>query len=267
MSRLLPEELWERIEPLLPPIQPSPRGGRPHVPHRQALLGILLVLKTGMQWNELPWEAFECSGVTCWRRLRDWERAGVWDRIHAVLLEGLEWAGTIDWERGLVDSDTVPAKKRGPSTGANPTDRGRAGTKRHVLTDRHGTPLVTLLSAANVHDSRMLAALIDAFAGIRRHGPGRPKKRFEKLHGDKGYDYERCREAVRQRGMTPRIGRRGVESTQKLGQHRWAVERTMSWYDGFRKLRIRDERYAEHWLALHKVANILICWRQLCRLG
>lgn len=114
MGRLLPDELWERIEPHLPPVKLSPKGGRPPIPNKQALLGILLVNKTGMQWNELPWDAFGCSGVTCWRRLRDWQTAGVWDRIHQELLQELDWAGCIDWSRGMIDSDTVPAKKGAP---------------------------------------------------------------------------------------------------------------------------------------------------------
>lgn len=124
MSRLLPDELWERIEPHLPPIVPSPKGGRPWVPHKRALLGILLVAKTGMQWNELPWEAFECSGVTCWRRMRDWQAAGVWEAVHVALLEELEWAGAIDWERGVVDSDTIPAKKGASAPGPTPPTGG-----------------------------------------------------------------------------------------------------------------------------------------------
>lgn len=111
MSRLLPDELWEKIEAHLPPQERSPRGGRPAVPHKQALLGILLVAKTGMQWNALPWEAFECSGVTCWRRLRDWQDAGIWQRIHQDLLRELDWIGGIDWSRGVVDADSIPAKK------------------------------------------------------------------------------------------------------------------------------------------------------------
>lgn len=122
-------------------------------------------------------------------------------------------------------------------------------------------------SGANVHDSRMLTDTLDDFSGIKRlGGPGRPKKRLGKLHADKGYDYDRCRDAIRSRSMTPRIARKGVESKDKLGRQSWVVERTMSWFDGFRKIRVRDERKIEHVKALHSIACIHICFNQLQRL-
>lgn len=122
-----------------------------------------------------------------------------------------------------------------------------------------------MLSAANVNDHKMLETVLDDWRGVRRRGPGRPRKRFHKFHADKGYDYAVSRRIVRRRGMVPRIARRGVESTKKLGRHRWAVERTMSWFDDYRKLRIRDERRAAHYLALHKVAAIDINCRELAK--
>src|SRR3989304_5970800 len=106
---LLTDELWEIIEPLLPPPQPRPKGGRPPVPNRQVLTGILFVLKTGMPWEDLPQEMGCGSGMTCWRRLRDWQEAGVWEDIHRVLLELLQGAGQIDWSRAIVDSASVRA--------------------------------------------------------------------------------------------------------------------------------------------------------------
>jgi transposase len=112
MSKLLvPDELWAIVDPLLPPTPPNPKGGRPRVPDRAALTGILFVLKSGIPWEMLPQEMGCGSGVTCWRRLRDWQEAGVWDRLHQTLLDRLGEADRIDWERASLDSASVPAKR------------------------------------------------------------------------------------------------------------------------------------------------------------
>src|SRR5258706_12191702 len=119
---LLPEELWKRIEPLLPP--PKPRRfrfpGRKPIDNRQALTGILFVLKTGIPWEDLPQEMGCGSGMTCWRRLRDWQACGVWDRLHHLLLDELRAAGKLDLSRGIVDSSSVRAVGGGEKTGPNP---------------------------------------------------------------------------------------------------------------------------------------------------
>jgi transposase len=110
-KRLVPDELWRLIEPLLPPELPKPDGGRPRVPDRAALAGIIYVLKSGIPWGMLPRGLGFGSGVTCWRRLRDWQKAGVWRRLHRVLLDELGKAGLIDWSRASLDSASVPAKR------------------------------------------------------------------------------------------------------------------------------------------------------------
>ncbi len=108
---LLPDELWTRIEPLLPPEPPKPKGGRPRLDSRMALTGILFLLKTGCPWEYLPKEMGCGSGMTCWRRLRDWHEAGVWARIHQVLLDELGQDERIDWARACLDSSSIRAKK------------------------------------------------------------------------------------------------------------------------------------------------------------
>lgn len=106
---LLSDELWERIEPLLPPDRPSPKGGRPRVPNRQVLIGILFVLRTGCPWEYLPQELGCGSGMTCWRRLRDWQAAGVWEKLWRVLLDELGLSDEIDWSKVAFDSCSVRA--------------------------------------------------------------------------------------------------------------------------------------------------------------
>jgi transposase len=106
---LLPDELWKRIEPLLPKEPPKPKGGRPRIPDRAALTGILFVLKTGTPWEYLPQEMGCGSGMTCWRRLRDWHLAGVWRKVWQVLLDELGEADVIDWSTSAIDSCSVRA--------------------------------------------------------------------------------------------------------------------------------------------------------------
>ena len=107
---LLPDDLWDAIAPLLPPPRPRPKGGRRPIANRAALTGILFVLRSGLPWEMLPAEMGCGCGISCWRRLRDWQGAGVWTRLHQVLLERLHAAGEIDWSRASLDSASVPAK-------------------------------------------------------------------------------------------------------------------------------------------------------------
>ena len=108
-KQLITDELWEVIEPLLPPDPPKPKGGRPRVPNRDVLGGILFVLSTGLPWETLPPEMSCGSGMTCWRRLKGWHEAGVWKKLHRALLDKLGEADRIDWSRASLDSASVPA--------------------------------------------------------------------------------------------------------------------------------------------------------------
>ena len=117
---LVSDALWSLFAALLPPRPPRPKGGRPPIEDRAALTGILFVLKSGIPWEMLPREMGCGCGMTCWRRLRDWQRAGVWARLHRVLLDRLGRANAIDWSRCSLDSASFPAKG-----GANPPARTR----------------------------------------------------------------------------------------------------------------------------------------------
>lgn len=112
---IVSDELWERIEPLLPKVERRFRfPGRKRLPDREALQGILFVLHTGIAWRHLPLELGFGSGSTCYRRLDEWQRAGVWERLHAVLLSELRAAGELEWSRAVADSSHVQAKKGAP---------------------------------------------------------------------------------------------------------------------------------------------------------
>ncbi len=138
-------------------------------------------------------------------------------------------------------------EKGSEATGPNPVDRGKAGSKYHLVVDRNGIPLAVSLSAANAHDATQLLPLVDAIPPIirPRGRPGRPRKRPAKLHADKAYDSSVLRCALRARGIIPRLARRGIDSSERLGRHRWVVERTLSWLLGCRRLGVRYERRAD----------------------
>jgi transposase len=131
--------------------------------------------------------------------------------------------------------------------------------------DATGLPLAVGLSAANTHDSQLLEPMVDAVPAIigPRGRPGRPRRRPAKLHGDKGDDDPTCRRMLRRRGITPRIARRGVESSQRLGRHRWKVERSLAWLLANRRLTVRYERRADILTAFLHLACALICTRRL----
>ena len=124
-SKAINAGLWKKIEPLLPEAKPRDKGGRPRVSDQQALNGILFVLRTGIAWEDLPQELGFGSGMTCWRRLREWQAAGVWHRLHLLLLAQLRAAGQLDLSRASVDGASVPsprgARSQGPTrqTGEN----------------------------------------------------------------------------------------------------------------------------------------------------
>ena len=128
---LLTDELWERIKQHIPLEPPKPKGGRPRVPDRACLIGILFVLKTGTPWEYLPREMGCGSGMTCWRRLRDWQAARVWQTIWQGFLDELGQADAIDWSTSALDSCSVRALFGGRKRGRIP--RIGARTVRSVI--------------------------------------------------------------------------------------------------------------------------------------
>jgi transposase len=194
-------------------------------------------------------------------KLRDWQKAGVWQRLHHLLLQRLQDDGRLDWERASLDSASV-AVPGGEATGKDPTNRGKLGTKRHIVVDHQGLPLAVSISGSNVHDSKMLEETVHAIPSLRlpHRQRGRPRKRPRKVRADKGYDYPRCRRALRRRGIVPHIARRGIESSERLGRYRWVVERTLSWLNRLRRLKVRYERRADIHLAFLSLGCAFLCF-------
>lgn len=165
-------------------------------------------------------------------------------------------------ELGLSGRCDGEVTKRGDETGRNPTDRGKLGVKRHVLTDGRGIPLAVCLTGANVHDKWMVGDTLDAVPLRSSRGIRRPKN----LCLDKGYDYEDAEQAVRNRGITPHIRRRGeppLLGCVRGKPRRWVVERTNSWHNRFRAILIRWERKSSNYLALLHLACGIIAYQQM----
>ncbi|WP_223855682.1 MULTISPECIES: IS5 family transposase [Streptomyces] len=256
------DELWElfrRVVPETVVIRPQ-GGGLRRAGDREYLAAIVFVATSGCTWRQVP-PLFGPAWPTVYRRFARWSKDRVRARLHRVILDALGARGELAWSRFAIDSVSVRALK-GLLTGPNPTDRGKNGSKIHLVTDRSGLPVAVAVSSANTQDSLALQPLVASIPPVRsRRGPRR--RRPGKLHGDKGYDYPHLRRWLRGRGIAPRIARRGIGTSQRLGRHRWVVERTMSWLAGCRRLHRRYERKPEHFLAFTAIG--LINYRRLTK--
>ena len=168
------------------------------------LCGILFVLYTAIPWEFLPQELGFGSGMTCWRRLRDWNDAGVWQRLHEVLLAELHAAGQAGLVQGGDRRLPRPGAQGRPKTGPSPVDRAqdRARNTTSSPTAR-GIPLAVTLTGGNRNDVTQLLPLIDKIPPVRGRR-GRPRRRPERLYADRGYDYDNYRRELRAKGITPR---------------------------------------------------------------
>ncbi|MBT2509215.1 IS5 family transposase [Streptomyces sp. ISL-98] len=258
---IVDDDLWALIEPLLPSWPMKGPGPRP-VADRRCLQGILYVLYNDIAWQLLPPELGFGSGQTCWRRLDRWQKAGVFDQLHRILLAELHAAGELDWSRACVDGSHIRAKNGGAKTGPSPVDRRKAGSKHHLICDGRGTPLKVITTAANVNDVTQTLALVDGIPPVAGR-PGRPRRRPEALLGDKGYDSNPNRDALRKRKILPVISRKGAPNIQGMGKIRYVVEQTFALLHHFKRLAVRWERRPELHDAFVSLACSLICWRRL----
>jgi transposase len=225
MARLvLDDDLWALIEPLLPP--PKPRRSRHHgckpLDNRAALTGILFILQTGLRWNLLPREMGCGSGMSCWRRLRDWQAASVRDELQELLLA----ADQIDWSRVIVYFFSIRAVGAGQKR--DPIPQTVRDSKHHLITEAQGIPLAVIMTGANRHDVTRLHALVQAIAPIGGKR-GRSLSKPQVVQGDRGYDHDKSRRPLHAAGIATEIARRGQPHGSGLGKNRWVVERNISW--------------------------------------
>ena len=261
-SAHMPDEFFDLVARHLPPERPvGPKGGRPPIGHRVVVRVIWFVLATGNRWEDVPQE-LGCSGRTARRRLRAWEEAGIWDRLHAELLGLLKRAGKLDADTVIVDGVTVRAFGGGEATGPSPVDRSRKGTKHTLLVDRHGAPLAIRTAGANASDHTQIIPVVLAYPRIKGT-PGRPKELPDDLYADRGYDSEGTRALLRWLGIEPHIAKRKTPHGSGLGKIRWVVERTIGWVKGLRRLRVRYDRLGVIIDAWTTLAASVICFRML----
>lgn len=270
MFKEIPDNLWEKIKPLLEPFKRTFPGGSKALLFRAILNGIFFLLKTGCQWNMIP----RCYGAksTIHEHFQRWVSAGVFDKIFQLNLEEYEESKGIAWEWQSMDGTLIQApvrQKKGSNAsekklGPNPTDRGRSGTKIHLIVDRVGIPLGIEAVGANIHDSRLVGSTIQTI-------PVEPKNQLQFLPNlclDKGYDYKRVDVEVGQYGYQPHIRRIGedkltIHGEKKLPAKRWVVERTFAWLKGFRSVRTRYQCKGENFLAMLKFACAIIMFRTI----
>src|SRR6516162_6789508 len=227
----IPDALWERIEPLLPPRPPHPLGGHnPRVPDRKAMNAIFFVLRTGCQWNALNATGI-CSSSSAHRRFQEWAQAGVFARLWVSGVADYDALKGIDWSWLSMDGAMTKAPLGGDSTGKNPTDRGKRGVKRSLLVEGNGVPIGVAIDGANRHDNKLVEATVDSIPVER---PDPTPEQPQGMCLDKGYDYDNTRELVREFGFTAHVRARGEEAQaikREAGYRarRWVVERTHSW--------------------------------------
>ncbi|WP_237552767.1 IS5 family transposase [Streptomyces sp. SID5789] len=262
---IVSDELWSLVEPLLPKPGPKKVEGRPRVPDRQVLCGILFVLHTGIQREYLPQELGFGSRMTCWRRLAAWNEAGVWDQLHQLLLNELRSNNQLDWEQAVIDSSHARAARKGAESGPSPVDRAWPDSKHHLIVDGQGIPLAVSLTGGNRNDVTHLLRLLDKSSPVAGL-VGRLRRRPDALLADRGYDHDISRRLLWQRGIRPVIARRGEPHGTGLGIFRYVVERTIAWLHGFRRLRIRWERRDDIHEAFLDLATCPITHRHVQRL-
>jgi transposase len=257
--------LWEIAEPLIPPSRVRPQGGGTQdVPDETVFAAIIYVLVSGCAWRALP-PCFGISKSTAHRRFLIWSRAGVWGRLHEEILHRLDDAGLLDLSRAVLDSAHVRAKKGANSQVRAPWIGASRAPRCTSCRTRTGCPLVVGVSAANTHDSQALKPMV--LGHQSRHDPhcGRHFKP-QRLHADKAYDIPELRRWLRGKRIGVRIARKGIESSERLGRRRWVIERTMSWFTGYRRLNHRYERHPRNYLAFLGLAATLCCYKRLLRL-
>lgn len=257
----VPRPLWRQVRKLFPKPPKKRRPGRPPADNRAVLNGIWYVLWTGSQWKAVHKDWFGVCSSTLHERFQRWQRDGVFARVMQIMVRFYARQRTIQWQWQALDSKSCPAPLGGPATGRNPTDRGKHGSKIHLLVDQRGAPLAVYITGANCHDKWVADDLIISIV-VPRPEPTRVEQH---LCMDRGYDYPDVHHFVEQARYVAHIKhrrRRGeplLEACPGPGEtlypaRRWVVERTLGWLAKRRSLRVRWCKKVENWLAFVQFA-------------
>jgi len=257
----VPDELWRVVAQHLPAAPAQPGPGRPRASDRAALHGIWYVLWTGCQWKAIQRDWFGVSSSVIHERFQTWQAQGIFADMMADMVRFYQIERQIGWTWQALDSQTAPAPLGGQETGKNPTDRGKQGSKIHLLVDQRGAPLSLHVTGANEHDKWSADDLLVSIVVERPD----PKEVAQHLCADKGYDYEDVHQIVAQEHYIAHIKHRRrrneplVEECPMPGEvqypaRRWVVERTLSWLAKRRSLRVRWCKKIDNWLALIRFA-------------
>ena len=258
------DDLWAVLQPLLPVhLNPHPLGGgRPRIPDRQCANAIFYVLRTGCQWQALD-ETELCAHSTAHDRYQEWVQAGVFLQRWKAGVSRFDALQGLDWAWLSMDGAITKAPLGGDETGPNPTDRGKSGVKRSLLTEGHGVAVGLAVQGANRHDMKMVRQTI---ASVVVERPTPTPEHPQGVSMDKGYDYQEVRDILTEFGFTAHIRSRGEEAQalkRKAGARarRWVVERSHSWMNRFRRILIRWEKKPANYIGFLHFACALIAFR------
>jgi transposase len=243
---------------------PSKKGGRTRVEDRRCFEDILWVLRSGARWKDLP-ERYP-SPATCWRRLQEWEDAGVCLDLWRKFLGELDEEGILSWGETFSDGTFSTRKKRGADVGK--TKRGK-GTKLMVVADGRGVALGVRIAPASPAEVTLIESTLEQVA-VPRSGPGRPRTKPRRLIYHKASDSDALRLRLKKRGIESICPHRSNRKRPTLQdgrslrryRRRWTIERTVAWLGNFRRLVVRYERKSKMFLAFLKVACLMITLRQ-----
>jgi putative transposase len=254
----MPTKLWKLLKKQLPK-EPQEKGpGRPRVNNRNVMDGIWHVLWTGCQWKSVERDWFEVSSSVLHERFQTWQKQGIFDKLFKKMVQYYAKELRIGWKWQSIDSMMSPAPLGGLETGKNPTDRGKSGSKIHILVDERGAPLAIRITGTNQHDKWSADDLVISIV-VRRP--------YSEQHfcADKGYDSEDVHQFVNAANYVPHIKHRRRRNEPKLQEcpipgelsfpaRRWVVERTLAWLAKRRSIATRWCKKAENWLAFAKMA-------------
>ncbi len=257
----VPDELWATVERNLPPLPERRGAGRPRADDRAALNGIWYVLWTGCQWKAVGKDWFGACSSVIHERFQTWREMGIFAAMMREMVLYYQTQREIGWEWQSIDSKACPAPLGGEETGKNPTDRGKQGSKIHLLVDEQGAPLSLHVTGANEHDKWSADDLIISIVVERPD----PQQVEQHLCADKGYDYEDVHQVVaqeqyvchikhRRRRNEPVVEECPIPGELRYPARRWVVERTLGWLCKRRSLKVRWCKKRDNWIALLQLA-------------